>query len=175
MVQPLSLAPFPVYGLVSTYPGPRWLDSWNTLVPDGPLWTVTLGYGTPGTPNRLGVITDAKLPRRPIPSGFVGPTGLIDARRMALLEMVVTATPPAKRRSADFVSAVNMAGGDNPLFNSSTATVIIDNQPTEVSISHYRGGWAAHCDLGRVAIAFFGVDVDPETLTFESVELLDLG
>lgn len=135
MLDEMPAPAFPVYGLAETYSGERWAATWNRLwTPGGPLWMVMLDHGDAGSLSRIGVVTDAKLGQQATKDGPVGPTGLDDALRWALLEMVVMATPLTERDSLKFQDAVARAGNGSSGFDTSRSAVEVDDVMTTVTV-----------------------------------------
>lgn len=159
VLEPIPTPPFAVYGLAASYTGPRWISVWNRLwTPDGPLWMVELGHGEFASSRWVGVVTDGKLAAHRTEYGFVGPTGVDDARRMACLEMVTMATPADERASIEFRQAVDLAGGAGEGFAVSGGVLNLDGVSVEVAVQTYRDAWMACVDLGEVAVAVFGAE-----------------
>lgn len=150
---------FAVYGLDPTFAGPRSVAGWQRLMGDaGPTWYVSLLHGeVPGA--HLIVTTVGKIPAQSDgPEGhLVGPTGVQDAFRLAVAEMV---TVERRRRSASLREEMLKIPDSESLASSSTwsrRVAVVDHRLVRFAFRSPSGGaWAAVADLGPVALALSG-------------------
>ncbi len=149
---------FPVFGVKNYrelgYAQPR-VDTWNRLwTPSGPLWNIAITYESVEPSHFMTVVSDGRLSASEQGAGHgVGPTGKLDAFRLALLTSAARAGllddgqpralakvyldgPPSARQSATDHVAVSGVGAEMPM------AVIESVQVGAIDLPHVAVGFA---------------------------------
>jgi hypothetical protein len=163
---------FPVYGLDSSWPGTRWLDSFGDQVGDPPRW-VRLGHQS-GDGASLVLVETYSRPATDDLSARQGEPQLADAAcRAAHILIDVTLPVLSVPRPDGFLRVVvdhaMEIAGQYPQWPAVRWRV--DGAPVSACVTWFAGGWAAVSDaVAEVYLSAVGIGVGPDGLSLARLQ-----
>jgi len=180
---PMPPADFPVYGLDSPFPGPRWLQLFGDPLDGMPTW-VALNHQSADGRSLINVTTHVRRPTGN-PRGFKVPTderaaeqGLSSLEYAALQGTValinVTLPVLSLARPPGFLKALVARSEDAAGAYADWPTVDwrVDGVHVQAPVWGFAGGWTAFTDAAPgvfLIVVGTGPDTGPEDLSFEAL------